>query len=80
MEQTIKEFFDYACEQARKRAPSPEPFELKNLFSTKEWKQLPNDVRRKLGQEFSYAVGKGAIENLRYAGENTSHHNLYIKD
>ncbi len=70
---------EIACERARQREASSVAFELKELFSKKEWKDLDRGVRRDLGKDFSYTVSKGDIENLRYDGENQFHHNMYLK-
>ena len=70
---------EIACERARQREASSVAFELKELFSKKEWEKLDRGVRRDLGRDFSYVVGKGNIENLRHDGENQFHHNMYLK-
>ena len=69
-----------ALERANQRKPSPTAFELKNLFAKQEWKALPKDVRRALGQQFSSVVQQGKLDRVRYDGENSSHHNMYIKN
>ena len=79
MRPDTEQLFIRACEQANRREPSPDAFELSNLFPRKEWKSLTPDIRRDLGREFSYAVSKGTISSLIYAGENAQHHNTYIK-
>ena len=79
MRDEIKQLFEMACERANQRQSGPEAFELKHLFTKQEWKQLSNDLRRDLGREFSYAVGKEMIEGVRHDGENQYHHNMYLK-
>ena len=74
-----EQLFIRACEQANLREPSPVAFELSELFPRTEWKKLTPDIRRDLGREFSYAVSKGSIKGLHFAGENAKHHNTYIK-
>ena len=74
-----KSLLEIACERAEKRKRSPEAFELKELFSREEWRELNNSMRRELGRDFSYAVSKGKIQNLRYDGESSQHHNMYLK-
>lgn len=79
MREKTKQWLDIACERAGQREASPEAFKLKQLFSKQEWKQITNDFRRDLGREFSYAVSKGRIDNVRCVGKSQEHHNLYLK-
>lgn len=76
---TLDELLVEACKRAEEKEASPELFELKHLFDKKAWKALPRGTRTQLGIMFSTKVRMGQVPGIRYACEEITHHNLYIK-
>lgn len=79
MEGKFKRQFEMAREKIKNDFCAGEVFQLRDLFTEKEWDQLsPHSETNQFGKEFAKAVDEGKIYVSRY--DRVSRHQRYIKD